>query len=257
MNKWIAFFAAAVALAGCFDNKGKPEDVPTVIGLEALASTNRAGIVRVILRGEKGPIPEGILQGLSSVKMIDVSERGEKAVPPAVLALDGIKEFYSARNGMESFPDLSRWAATLDYLNLDGNKIDRMPESASKLARLKWLRLNDNNIGELPASLSALKDMRRIYLKGNRLSAVPEVIREWPMIEDVTLDGNPISSVPEWLLAMPRLRALSLNGTKVERLPEDLSPLAKLDLLSLGGCPIRPDEMRRIRKALPDVAIVF
>ena len=53
MNKWMTILAAALACAGCFDNRAKPEDVPTVIGLQALTATNRANIVRVILRGER------------------------------------------------------------------------------------------------------------------------------------------------------------------------------------------------------------
>jgi Leucine-rich repeat (LRR) protein len=151
MNKWIIIFAAALMCAGCFDNKGKPEDVPTVIGLKALASTNRTGVVRVILRGDKGAITADMLSGLDSVKMIDLSERGTSAVQPEVLKLKGIKEFYFASNGMVSIPDLSGWAATLDYLNLDNNSIKEIPESLAKLTGLKWLRLNGNQIKEVPA----------------------------------------------------------------------------------------------------------
>jgi Leucine-rich repeat (LRR) protein len=257
MNKWITIFAAALMCAGCFDNKGKPEDVPTVIGLKALASTNRTGVVRVILRGDKGAITADMLSGLDSVKMIDLSERGTSAVQPEVLKLKGIKEFYFASNGMVSIPDLSGWAATLDYLNLDNNSIKEIPESLAKLTGLKWLRLNGNQIKEVPGSLSALKNLRRIYLKKNGLASVPEVVKEWTSLEDISLDGNPVSVIPDWLVAMPKLRAVSLNDTRVSKLPADLSAWRDLDMLSLGSCPISREEMQRIRKALPDVAIVF
>ena len=86
---------------------------------------------------------------------------------------------------------------------------------------------------------------------------MPEVVKEWTALEDLTLDGNPITEIPGWLTSLPNLRALSLNGTKVAKLPEDLSAWKRLDLLSLGGCPVPKSEMDRIRKALPDVAIVF
>ena len=258
MNKWIAIFAAALACAGCFDNKGKPEDVPTVIGVKALASaTNRASIVRVILRGDRGAITSDMLSGLDSVKMVDLSGRGTATVHSGVLNLKSIKEFYFASNGMVSVPDFSAWAGTLDYLNLDNNAIREIPASVGNLKGLKWLRLNGNGIKELPAALASLKSLRRIYLKRNSLSAVPEVIREWTALEDVSLDGNPIESVPDWLVAMPNLRALSLNDTRVSKLPGDLSAWRDLDMLSLGSCPISKEEMQRIRKALPDVAIVF
>lgn len=257
MNKWITVFAAALACAGCFDNKGKPEDVPTVVGLNALASTNRAGIVRVILRGDKGTVTQEMLSGLDSVKMIDLSERGTAAVPSEVLELKGIKEFYFAFNGMVEIPDLSAWSGTLDYLNLDGNNIRAVPASVGALKELKWLRLNGNAIKDIPASLASLKNLRRIYLKRNSLAAVPEVVKEWTKLEDISLDGNPISEVPDWLVSMPSLRAVSLNETRVTKLPADLSAWKDLDMLSLGSCPISAEEMQRIRKALPDVAIVF
>ena len=257
MNKWITICAASLIVAGCFDNKGKPEDVPTAIGLATLMATNRAGIVRVILRGDKAAIPADALSGLDSIRMIDLSERETKDVPKEVLALKGIKEFYFVRNGMESIPDLGGWADTLDYLNLDGNAIGEIPASVGGLVRLKWLRLNGNRIKELPASLATLKDLRRIYLKQNELSAVPEVMKEWTELEDVSLDENPIASVPDWMVAMPNLRRVSLNGTRITRLPADLKPWRRLDLLALGGCHVPADEMRRIRKELPDVAIVF
>ena len=257
MNKWITIFAAALSCAGCFDNKGKPEDVPTVIGLKALASTNRAGIVRVILRGDKGAVTPDMLSGLDSVKMVDLSERGTATVSPHVLELKGIKEFYFASNGLSDIPDFSAWAETLDYLNLDGNSIKALPESMSKLTGLKWLRLNGNQIKDVPASFSALKKLRRIYLKGNALASVPEVVKEWSALEDISLDGNPVATIPDWLVAMPNLRAVSLNGTRVTKLPDDLSAWRDLDMLSLGSCPVSKEEMQRIRRELPDVAIVF
>ena len=257
MNKWITVFAVALVCAGCFDNKGKPEDVPTVVGLKALASTNRTGIVRVILRGDKGAVSADMLSGLDSVKMIDLSERGTASVQPEVLKLRGIKEFYFSSNGMVTVPDFSAWAATLDYLNLDNNSIKELPESMAKLTGLKWLRLNGNQLKDVPSALSTLKNLRRIYLKKNGLTAVPEVVKEWVALEDISLDGSPITTIPDWLVAMPKLRAVSLNDTRVTKLPDDLSGWKALDMLSLGSCPISKDEMQRIRKALPDVAIVF
>ena len=257
MNKWITIFAVALACAGCFDNKGKPEDVPTVIGVKALASTNRAEIVRVILRGDKGALTPEMMSGLDSVKMVDLSERGTPAVSPEVLKLKGIKEFYFASNGMVQVPDLSAWADTLDYLNLDGNAITELPDSMSKLTGLKWLRLNRNRIKSIPPALSSLKNLRRIYLKRNGLTEVPEVIKSWTALEDISLDGNPITSIPDWLTAMPNLRALTLNDTRVTKLPADLSAWKNLDMLSLGSCPVSKEEMQRIRAALPNVAIVF
>lgn len=77
------------------------------------------------------------------------------------------------------------------------------------------------------------------------------------MVEDISLDGNPISLVPDWMTTLPNLRGVSLNSTRVNRLPDDLTAWKRLDFLALRSCPISREEMRRIREALPDVAIVF
>lgn len=257
MNRWTIILAAAVACAGCFDNKGKPEDVPTVIGLQSLIETNRTGIVRVILRGDKGALSASCLTGLDSIKMIDLSERGTKDVPAAAFGLKGLKEFYFCRNGMVTIPDFSCWAGTLDYLNLDDNSIEEIPVSLASLTKLKWLRLNGNKIKSVPKELSALKDLRRIYLCRNSLVAVPEVIKEWQSLEDLSLDGNPITEVPDWLTSLPNLRGISMCGTRISKLPADLSAWKRLDFIALSSCPVSKEEMQRIRKALPDVSIVF
>lgn len=250
--------AVAAVCAGCFDNKGKPEDVPTVIGVSQLArADNRGNIVRVILRGDRSEISSATFSGLDSVKMIDLSERQTKEVPAAVLALKGIKEFYFARNGMEKIPDFSAWADTLDYLNLDGNAIAEIPDTLAGLLKLKWLRLNENKLQSLPASLASLKNIRRIYLKKNAFKEVPQVLRQMQSLEEISLDGNPVKTVPDWLVTMPNLRGISLSGTEISKLPEDLSAWKKLDFLALGSCPVSKEEMARIRKNLPDVAIVF
>ena len=43
----------------------------------------------------------------------------------------------------------------------------------------------------------------------------------------------------------------------VEKLPEDISAWKSLKQLQLGDLRLSPDEMKRIRKALPDTAVVF
>ena len=53
------------------------------------------------------------------------------------------------------------------------------------------------------------------------------------------------------------LKNLSLSRTKVAKLPEDLAAWKSLHSLQLGELNLPAAEMARVRKALPDVAIVF
>ena len=146
-------------------------------------------------------------------------------------------------------------AKVVDYVNLDRNALTNV-DAVAKLDGLKWLRLNDNRLKDLP-DLKALAKLRRIYLKNNRFATVPETLKDLPSLTDIDLSGNPLVGVPEWLAKKTGLKNLSFSRTRINRLPEDLSAWRSLQSLQLGELSLGIEEMKRIRKELPDVAIVF
>ena len=142
----------------------------------------------------------------------------------------------------------------VDYLNLDRNALTNVDEVAA-LKNLKWLRLNDNRLSSLP-DLKELASLRRIYLKNNKFGSVPETLKSLPSLTDIDLSGNPIRDVPEWLVEKKGLENVSLSRTMVTRLPKNLDAWKSLHSLQLGDLVIPAEEMARIRRALPGVAIV-
>lgn len=143
----------------------------------------------------------------------------------------------------------------VDYINLDRNSLTNI-DALAALDGLKWLRLNDNRLSSLP-DLGKLVRLRRIYLRNNRFETVPETLRNLPALTDIDLSGNPVSEVPEWLARKQGLKNLSFTATRLKSLPADLSAWKSLQSLQLGELSLSAEEMRRIRDALPDVAIVF
>ena len=144
----------------------------------------------------------------------------------------------------------------VDYVNLDRNELEEFPAELSTLTGLKWLRLNRNKLSSLK-DVSPLVNLRRIYLKGNRFTSVPEELKALPALTDVDLSQNPITEVPDWLVAKKGLENVSFTETLLKKLPDDLSGWESLTSLQLGGLRLAPDEMARIRRALPKVTIVF
>ena len=144
----------------------------------------------------------------------------------------------------------------VDYVNLDRNELEVFPQELATLRGLKWLRLNRNKLTQM-GDVSPLVSLRRIYLRGNRFSAVPEELKALPSLTDIDLSQNPITEIPDWLVAKKGLENVSLTDTLLKKLPDDLSGWQTLTSLQLGGLRLSPDEMARIRKALPKVTIVF
>jgi len=174
---------------------------------------------------------------------------------PAYKSVPAESRLYLNDKGLKDLKstDLSKVG---DYLNLDRNELTDVSEVA-KLTELKWLRLNDNRLAALP-DLKALTKLRRIYLRNNQFAAVPETLKDLPALTDVDLTGNrQLKEVPEWLAKKGGLKNLSFTRTSVGKLPDDLSAWCKLQCLQLGELNLSAEEMSRIRKALPDVAIVF
>lgn len=172
---------------------------------------------------------------------------------PAYRKVPAGARVYLQDKGLSAAPELD--ATTVDYVNLDRNALTNI-DALAKLEGVKWLRLNDNRLAELP-DLKALVRLRRIYLKNNRFATVPETLRDLPSLTDIDLSGNPLAGVPEWLAKKQGLKNLSFSRTRITRLPEDLSAWKTLQSLQLGELSLDAAEMRRIREALPEVAIVF
>ena len=171
---------------------------------------------------------------------------------PAYKSVPAEARVYLSDKGLKEMPEVN---ASADYLNLDRNQLEKV-DGVEKLTGLKWLRLNDNRLTALP-DLSPLVNLRRIYLRNNRFEAVPETLKDLPSLTDIDLSGNPVGEVPAWLAQKKGLKNVSLSRTKVTRLPEDLSAWKTLQSLQLGDLNIPSAEMKRIREALPDVAVVF
>ena len=171
---------------------------------------------------------------------------------PAYKSVPAENRVYLNDKSLKAVPEVNPRA---DYLNLDRNELTNVSAVAS-LRELKWLRLNDNKLAALP-DLKALVNLRRIYLKGNRFTDVPETLKDLPALTDVDLSVNPIKEVPAWLAEKQGIKNLSFSRTMVTKLPENLDAWKSLQSLQLGDLSISPEEMARIRKALPNVAIVF
>lgn len=146
--------------------------------------------------------------------------------------------------------------ASLDYLNLDYNALTNV-DALAAFTGLRWLRLNENKLKTLP-DFSGMKSLRSLHVRDNELTEVPATVGDLPELAVLDLSGNPISEIPEWFAKKEGMEHLSLSRTHLKRLPDDISAWKSLKSLQLGGLRLESiDELKRIRAALPDTAVVF
>ena len=274
------FLPSAVFCAvfsGCFSHQEAPERPETALSVDE-ALTRRESVQRVILNDlTLGEIPAelasmphlGILYlrntgitnftGLASlvkIREIDLSGIQMAAAPEELEALPELTRLYLSGCSLTAFPKAVEKSASLNYLNLDRNKIETLPETLP--ASLRWLRLNANSLTALPDAVGSLTDLRRIYLKGNGLSALPDTMASLTRLEDINLAYNKFTAFPEVLIKLPALRNLDLRGnTAISSLPVKEGDMPALRTLTLTGCPLSKEERARVSAALPNCVINF
>lgn len=95
---------------------------------------------------------------------------------------------------IKSFPETVLNNARLEYLLLDGTKINKLPSNLSdKLKRLKQLSLSNCGLTEIPENLFELQRLKQIDLSNNRISVIPK-LGSLPQLEFVNLENVTIEA---------------------------------------------------------------
>lgn len=147
-------------LASCFDEVG------------------RGNIKTLVLTGNILTIlPDGIFQGLSSLKRFEVANNELEAISEGVF--QGTSE--------------------LKHLVLDQNDFSTLPEGLFKgLASLDDLSLGNCNFRTLPSNIfDDLASLTELSLADNDLASLPEDIFDGlTSLEELTISGNPLECLP-------------------------------------------------------------
>ncbi|MFY0581367.1 leucine-rich repeat domain-containing protein [Cystobacter fuscus] len=74
-------------------------------------------------------------------------------------------------------------------------------------------------------------------------------------LESLNLKNTGLTSLPEELGRLERLTFLDLQATELKSLPACLFEMKSLKTLDLYWTPIPPEELERLRRALPDCKV--
>jgi len=193
----IALLAAALAVAGCFE-----EPVP--------ASKTVPEGARLYLQ-DKGLKDLASCRDSLKPEIVDYVnlDRNELSEFPAELAsLTGLKWLRLNDNKLSSLPDLSALAG-LRRIYLRGNKFESVPETLKSLESLTDIDLSENPVSEVPEWLAQKKGLENLSFSRTKVTALPQDISAWKSLRSLQL-GDLQMSAEE----MARIRA-ALPSTAV------------------------------------------
>lgn len=242
----------------------------TVTSLDELRKCDRSKVERLYLRGAKN-ITAQDLEGLTSIRALDLSETGIEEIPSCVFKMKNLRWLWLARNPIKAVADDIRELRCLQYLNLDGTQVDKIPAGLTHLPSFHYLRMNGTPLDDgiyadakgakrslFIETLCCLK-LKRFYARNTKITMLPRAGLSGQMT-DLDVGGTLISEIPpeaEWI---GRLRTISFAGCKkLKRLPENLDGWSKVLLIDLSDTPIAKDkdEIVRIRRAVGDKTTII
>ena len=100
----------------------------------------------------------------------------------------------------------------------------------------------------------------RLNLTDNKLKVISEKLSNMQKLSSINLNENPnlnLRGVFDIVSNISSMKILLLRYNEWTSLPENLSKLSKLQVLDLQGNKFSVEEQERIRKALPDVRLVW
>ncbi|PTL86010.1 leucine-rich repeat domain-containing protein [Vitiosangium sp. GDMCC 1.1324] len=120
----------------------------------------------------------------------------------------------------------------------------------------KELTLNGRKLGELPAVIGEFSELTKLDLSFNReLKSLPPEVGQLQSLESLNLKNTGLTSLPEELGQLKQLRFLDLQATELKSLPACLFLMTSLKTLDLYWTPIPPEEIEKLRRALPDCKV--
>ncbi|KAL8715152.1 MAG: hypothetical protein Q9220_001109 [cf. Caloplaca sp. 1 TL-2023] len=127
--------------------------------------------------------------------------------------------------------------ATLQHLDLHGNRLSTLPIKLRDLRHLTVLNLSRNRLqqstGEVFEIISDISSLRELYLAENNFSGSLPPLFNWPNLEILDVHSNGLTDLPEELSKCKALRQLNISGNKIQRLPYiELPSLKSLNISS-------------------------
>lgn len=184
--------------------------------LRELRAGRLAGATRLDLRGcGLEALPPEVLSLADSLHTLDLSGNRLTELPDGLARLSTLERLFCSDNPFQRLPPVLGRLPRLDIVGFKANRITEVPAEALP-ASLRWLILTDNRIERLPERLGECHRLQKLMLAGNRLRGLPATLASCRRLELLRIAANDFQTVeaalPHWLLELPQLAWLAYAG---------------------------------------------
>ena len=175
------------------------------------------GDIRTLLKGN----PEWIQQ----IKQINLNGRPERQ--------------------LETLPPEISLFTSLEYLELDENRLTMLPPGITQLKSLLRLGFSNNRLGNFPPVITQLTSLRQLDLFGNFLTKLHPGITQLTSLEVLDISSNQLINFPHQITQLTSLKELDLSANFLTKLHPDITKLSSLEKLNLAlnSFPVFPPEI--------------
>jgi hypothetical protein len=216
--------------------------------LSRLRAGKLAGITRLDLSCGLAEFPEEIFDLADSLEVLNLTGNRLADLPADLPRLKKLRILFCSDNEFRHLPPVLEQCAGLSMVGFKSNRIE---EVSALPASLRWLILTDNRLERLPPSTGDCLPLQKLMLAGNRLASLPDEMAACVNLELVRLAANRFESLPEWLLELPKLAWLAFAGNPLAAEPRvdapaiDWTDLALEEKLGEGASGIIHRAIRR------------
>lgn len=177
-------------------------------------------------------IPSDFLQNCTNLKTIRYSSNKALQFPLNLLHARNLRHLDLSSNLLSHLDsiDFSK-LASLESLDLHGNRLSKVNDSLSKLTNLQTLNISSNVLTELSESICKISSLKQLDISFNKVITLPDEIGLLTNLEELAISNNYLTKrLPDTIVHLSKLTDLDIRYNKLQSI-DILSQLPMLKVL--------------------------
>ena len=168
---------------------------------------------------------------IKDVKMVDFSGNGLADVT-SLKDLSRLTKLNLTNNRIKNFAVFATEEAfpNLKWLDISHNKFNEWP--GFKCPKLDYLNISGNKLEKVNEGWTGHANLRIISASDNKFKNLAN-FKNLPKLEELYLASNQITQLSGWEGGLPSLKRLHLRRNKIEKVQEEMVPLEELTYINL------------------------